>query len=213
MSLSAKSRDRNLNSAEITLWTIQRPEAVRLLEKNGTLITASNKVHADDRSPYQWMALQMRRRIGDPGDKSTLPLWAWHTYRDDSPRPDLRSTGHLPRGERAARIEFAVAPSNVLLSDFMLWHHVLGYWNIPKSAKDEREFSRALRECGLGSCNTRPLPNRELDERLKASWVRIFEIGKMFTREGSVRAGQSIQATLWELQLDSVKKIEWFTAR
>ena len=213
MSLSTKRRGRNLNSAEMTLWTIQRPEAVHLLEKKGTLITAAKKVHPDDRSPYKWMASQMRHRIGDPLDKSTLPLWAWHTYQDDSPRPDLRRSGHLPRGERAARIEFAVAPSNVLLSDFMLWHYVLGYWYLPKSAKDEREFSRALREHGLESCRTRPIPNRVLDDRLTASWVRIFEIGQMFTREGNVRADQSIQATLWVLPLESVKKIEWFTAR
>ena len=213
MSASMKSRDRNLNSAEMTLWTIQSPEAVRLLEKNGTLVSSNKMVFAPFRSSYKWMASQMRERIGDPLNKSTPPLWAWHTYWDDSPRPDLRRTGHLSRGERAARIEFTVAPSNVLLSDFMLWHYVLNYVYLSKSAKEEREFSRSLREHGLESCITRPLPSRVLDERIKASWVRIFEIGKMFTRDGNVRAGQCIQATLWALQLESVKKIDWFTAR
>jgi len=213
MSLPTKHRSRVLNSGEMVLWTIQTREAVRLLEKNGTLVTATQKADADFRSSYEWMASQMRHRIGAPLDKATLPLWAWHTWQDDSPRPDLRCNGHLPRGERAARIEFAVAPSNVLLSDFMLWHHVLGYWYLAKSAKDEREFFLALREHGLESCRTRPLPNRVLDDRLKASWVRIFELGQMFTKEGNARAVRSIQATLWALPLESVKKIEWFTAR
>lgn len=197
----------------MTLWTIQTPDAVRQLEKNGALVTPHQKVPVDCRSPYSWMASQMRHRIGDPLDRSRLPLWAWHTWQTDYPRPDLRCSGHLPRSERAARIEFAVAPSNVLLSDFLLWHYVLWYSYLPKSTKDDRDFSRALREYGLESCRTRPLPNRVLDDRLKASWARIFDTGQLLTKEGKARADRSIQATLWALPLESVKRIDWFTAK
>lgn len=141
------------------LWTIQTPEAVANLQRTSVLLADSGDAESHFRTAFEWMAAQMRHRIGNPPRSSVRPLWAWHTWQGRRARPDLRSSGHLPRGTRAARIEFAAEPSTVLLSDFSLWHYVLNYWYLPASSRDEKSFDAMLKAAGLDFFKTKPLPD------------------------------------------------------
>ncbi|UYZ73367.1 DUF3841 domain-containing protein [Moraxella bovis] len=56
-------------------------------------------------------------------------MWAWyHAHGANKPKPDLRKSGHLPKGERGVRIEFTLPKERVLLSNFDGWHAVLNDW-------------------------------------------------------------------------------------
>ena len=71
-------------------------------------------------------------------------------------KPDLRSSGHLLKGERGVRIEFRVSDRLILLSDFDLWHYVLNYWYLPESQKDDEAFESELSRRGLSFTKRNP---------------------------------------------------------
>ena len=101
----------------------------------------------------------------------------------------------------------------VLLSDFSLWHHVLNYWYLPASRKDERAFERQLNAVGLDYFKTKPLPDSRLHKRVEASWERIFDLDFVARGVTGPRDERIVQATLWALPLEWVRKITWFTSR
>ncbi|MEO1087874.1 MAG: DUF3841 domain-containing protein, partial [Acidobacteriota bacterium] len=105
------------------LWTIQTEPAWEFLTRHGYLRCSRSQADGDLLPAYDWMAEQMRSRIGPPpSSKTTVPLWAWYQFDGiHRRRPDLRTSGFLPPGERGYRIEFTVDDDCVLLSDFELW--------------------------------------------------------------------------------------------
>jgi hypothetical protein len=103
--------------------------------------------------------------------------------------------------------------SNVFLSDFSLWHHVLNYWYLPASLKDERGFDREVRAAGLNYFKTKPLPDPAFHGRIEASWERIFDLSIAVRGVTDRPRDRSIQATMWVLPLQAVLDIRWFTAR
>lgn len=141
------------------------------------------------------------------------PLCAWCRYRGPRHKPDLRSSGHLPRGTTGARIEFVADPSRALLSDFSRWHHVLNYWYLPASRADERRFENELKAQGLDFFAMKPLPNPVFDRRIRASWERIFDLDLTVQGIADRPADRSIQATVWALPREAVREVVWFTAR
>jgi hypothetical protein len=199
--------------APIILWTIQTPEAVEILQGTGMLVTDVTKTDDDFRDAYRWLATQMRQRIGKPPVATALPLWAWHTWQGGRARPDLRSAGHLPPGSHGARIEFAIDPGHVRLTDFELSHYVLNYHLLPVSMKDDRAFDQALKIAGFASIPIRSLPDPRLHQQIRDSWVRIFDLDLTVRGVTHARADRCIQATFWALPLKSVRKIIWFKAR
>ena len=59
---------------------------------------------------YRWMTKQMEHRIESESETMSLPLWAWYQWDGiERRKPDLRSSGHLPKGQRGVRIEFPKA--------------------------------------------------------------------------------------------------------
>ena len=69
-------------------------------------------------------------------------------------------------------------PSEVLLSDFELWHYVLNYQYVPASMKDSRRFDAILEAQGYRTPSDVPgqpvLPSRsaeELDAHLRFGLV------------------------------------------
>ncbi len=99
----------------VRVWTIQRPSWWRTLQQRGLIHADGRRLCHDFRPAYNWMMGQMYRRI--PGYTGAYPVWFWY-----SPKPDLRHSGHLARGERGLRIELELPRSIVLLSDFETWH-------------------------------------------------------------------------------------------
>lgn len=143
----------------------------------------------------------MHRRVGAPPHGVRYPIWAWLQYESAAKRrPDLRRAGHLPSGSPGVLIEFDAGEDQVLLSDFDLWHYVLNRWYLPQTpmeAKDENER-------GLPAPSALQLAN---------SWQRIFELEQSLEGVSLPRPNRSIQATIWQVPLSSVRSVKTFHAR
>ncbi|MBQ7478265.1 MAG: DUF3841 domain-containing protein [Selenomonadaceae bacterium] len=78
------------------LWTIQPEEAWRILRRDGVYRCNPDKAthlneDIDFSSAYDWMAAQMKKHIGKRPEGVTYPIWAWHTYKWNHKKPDLRT--------------------------------------------------------------------------------------------------------------------------
>ena len=188
------------------LWTIQSIKAWEELQQRSVLYANPRYVDNDFLPAYGWMTEQMRKRLGMRPSEDSLPLWAWYQWEDErSRRPDLRSSGHLPKGEPGVRIEFEIEDNLVLLSDFELWHYVLNYWYLPTSEAEGESFEAELANQGLSFYETKPLPNPIYHKRIEKNWERIFDMEWAPEGIASPTPEKSIQATFWELCIDDVK--------
>ncbi len=198
----------------MVLWTIQSIEAWRELQLSGYLRVEPRYIDKYFLPSYTWMAKQMHERLRFRPSKDSLPLWAWYQWQGAKKRkPDLRSSGHLPKGEKGVRIEFEINDSLVLLSDFELWHYVLNYWYLPSSEEEGEAFELELAKQGLSFFKTKPLPNLAYHRKIEESWERIFNIEWVKEGLASPKAEKAIQATFWELSVDDVKSFREFIAR
>jgi len=199
----------------VVLWSIQSIDAWKILQTSGTLCCDARLSDKDFAEAYEWMAEQMCKRLQVRRPAyGVLPLWAWYQWDGEQRRkPDLRSGGHLPRGERGVRIEFEIDDNLVLLSDFELWHYVLNYWYLPASVAEDEAFSAKLTERGMSFYKTKPLPEPTFDKAIRESWERIFNLDWAEEDLAAPRAEKSIQATYWELSLERVKRVDEFVAK
>ncbi|PQO47904.1 hypothetical protein C5Y93_02375 [Blastopirellula marina] len=196
------------------LWTIQTEPAWRSLQERGYL--RATRAHADrDLLPaYDWMAAQMKERIGPPrSSKSSVPLWAWQQYDGiERRRPDLRRAWHLPRGTHGVRVGFEIPDDQVLLSDFQSWHYVLNYSYLATSESDAEAFDARFPEflcCSWSNPSDDPCVRSLVEE----SWQRIFDLDWYDPYVTAVKAEKSIQATFWQLDWDQVTSVDPFVAR
>ena len=177
------------------LYTIQTAEMYEKLLKekeltnNGEFLSDFGK---DFCCQYKWMAEQMKLR----GIKQVLaakyPFWAWYKYSTKKNKPDLRQAGHALRGTNCVCMELELAEDSVLLSNFDLWHCVLN--DMPVFAEDEWDDSYAAYK----------KQSSEEQARIKnQSWEKIF----------TDFSDSPVQATFWQLRLDDVKSVQFFTAR
>jgi len=194
------------------LWTIQTEEAWRALNQRGYLRCRRNDADRDFLPAYDWMVSQMLTRIGQPAKRVSLPIWAWYQYDNHrQKRPDLRHSTLLPPGTRGHRIEFTIPDHDVLLSDFELWHYVLNYWYLPQSERDADEFS--ARHESLRCSWSNPPHKQRVNDMIRTSWDRIFDLTWSNEYIAATRMNKSIQATLWQFDLAQVKTVDSFIAR
>ncbi|HOO62192.1 MAG TPA: DUF3841 domain-containing protein [Bacillota bacterium] len=153
---------------------------------------------------YAWMTRQMIQRIGEPPAGVEYPIWAWHTIDWKYKKPDLRKAMYGTHGERMACIEFEAEPHKVLLSDEMLWHHVLGDYYIGTS-RNEEEYEKE--EKWLDA-----LSDAEQKKARRDSWRRVFKVAPSEDNDW-YSVGEHIQATVWEVRWEQIRKVQLFTAR
>ncbi len=201
------------------VWSNLTADAWDELQQEGFLRATRRNVEADFMLAYVWMAEQMEHRLTTPRpSKDTMPIWVWWQWGGRRRRPDLRASGHLPKGTRGVRVECKVQDDRVLLSDFELWHYVLNYGYLPKSEDEEAAFEKELAAAGLsltGCSRSRPLPNVRYRQKIERSWERVFDLTWTDPDYAIVRPmkDRSIQGTMWELLLDDVVDANEFTAR
>ena len=146
------------------------------------------------------MQSEMGRRVGAPPSGVRYPIWAWLQYENVRKfRPDLRRAGHLPAGSQGVLVEFHAAEEDVLLSDFDLWHYVLNRWYLPRQSSEV-----------IGVEST---PYVTSERRLTRSWEAIFDLHWHLEDVTAPRQERSIQATLWQVPLNSVRSARTFRAR
>lgn len=167
------------------LWTIQRLPAWQQLQQTGRLQGDLNRICDPDFLPaYLWMMEQMKLRL--PSYQGGCPIWAW-----SQPKPDLRQSGHFPRGTAGVRLELRIEPERVLLSDIGTWNHVLNH--SPVTFFESEPWD---------------LPESELQE----SWNRIFDLTSA-RDENWAGKPDYIQAVFEELLISDVVRETHFIAR
>lgn len=203
----------------MVVWSILTLPAWHELQRRGRLRASRRHVMQDFVGAYLWMAGQMQRRLKHPQPSAdTMPIWAWYRWKGNGGRPDLRSGGHLPKGQQGVRVELHVADDRVLLSDFDLWHYVLNYWYLAANKAAGEAFERKLTQAGLSiyRCDhPHPLPHAEYRQAVERSWERIFDVARTDRRLAAATSPKQkpIQATLWELLPTDVVNATEFTAK
>lgn len=194
------------------LWMIVGEPALAVLERTGRLVADGRRVDRDFKPAYRWMARQMAQRIGAAPRHAAYPLWAWAHWLAGKRRPDMRFSGHGMSGTACFRLTLDVPEREVLLSDFDLWHFVLGGSYIAPNEADDDAFDGELAAAGIPLAGPYPEPFRR---RVEQSWQRVFDFdhtGVDPAWHGSTDE-RGIQATLWQVWEDQVRKVERFTAR
>lgn len=183
------------------LWTIQNEEAFREFERTGVLRANEDFLFCEDyyRFAYDWLSKQMVQRIGPPPAGVRYPVWAWYQWEGKRKRRDLRLSGYAERGTPMVQIEFEADPASFLLSDFDAWHIVLAKQYL---AENEAEWDAFY--------EVNPQATQADVER---SWDRIFDLSHYTPDWDCEPDRKTIQATLWEIQLSQVKKVEHFLAK
>lgn len=183
------------------LWTIQHEDAYREFEKTGILRANDKYLFCEDdmKFAYDWIAKEMWQRIGVPPAGVTYPVWAWYQWEGQRKRMDLRRSGYAERGTPLVQIAFEADTKDFLLSDFDDWHQVLNKQYIAYSEAEWDEFYAV-----------HPHPTQEDVEH---TWSRVFDINhSCLWRDGKL-GDQSIQATLWQIEMSQVRKVEHFLAK
>lgn len=168
----------------LRVWTIQRMEAWKSFRRDGVLGGDGRRIWSEFRPAYHWLKDQMARRIA--GYSGGYPVWLWHV-----PKPDLRSSGHLPRGARGIRIELEMPRARILLMDFQAWHCTLMGQFLELSAREDREWKRRA---------------------VRRSWERVFDLPAL-NRSRLWRPVRQVQGVTEYVRMEEVTEIRPFTAR
>ena len=187
------------------LWTIQPLTVWEQLKKNGIFHCDANLAKCMQKcgfeSAYQWMAKQMRRRIGEPPAGVVYPIWAWHTLNWRHKKLDLRRMEFRGYSGKHVCIEIEISADKVLLSDEVGWHFVLNDSYMP-SAQNQKEFDRQWE-------SFEHLSGEEKGIAKEKSWEAIFTVSPPLYDEWN-QTGRYIQATFWKLNLDQVRDVRYF---
>lgn len=183
------------------LWTIQHEAAWEVFEKTGILTANKNHLFCqnDFRFSYDWISQQMIQKIGTPPEGVHYPVWAWFQWEGKRKRRDLRRSGYAKRGTPLVQITFEAEENEFLLSDFDDWHCVL---NDSYLANNEAELDNFHKQF--------PQPTRH---EIEPSWQRIFDLNRYEPNWDYPPNQKSIQATLWQIKMEQVKKVEHFIAK
>lgn len=180
----------------MTLWTIQVPEFYNQLMELGYAYCPG----IDDFTreyliyPYNWMAGQMRNRIGEPPlPEIEYPVWAWYQYMGGAQKKPAKVRSALSSGTSEhgyeMLLELNVPDDEVLLSDFIMWHIPMNHSDYlvrPRS----RSFMRMANRYSRQFFSEYP---PDLKEVIYRSWERIFDLRP--NHKSSYN--KDIQATLW----------------
>jgi hypothetical protein len=199
------------------LWTIQPIEWYKKLLDNGIIYGDKQQIEwikeIEFDYAYQWLIGEMNLRIGSIPNKNSYPIWAWNQYHNSKQkRPDLRSTGFLPKGAKGVRIELEKPAKEVLLSDFNLWMHVLNYWHIADNEEEENGFDKLLELRGIKFVDKEKY-TPDIRKIVEISWNKIFDMNYSPEYAAETFEKKHIQATFWSLSVNEIKKVDYFIAR
>lgn len=156
----------------VKLWIILDESAWDVLQTKGKLIQQEEYIDPDRKEGYDWMRIQMSKRIGAPTHIDQYPLWAWHQASNAiNKRPDLRESGHLPKGTIGYRVEIEKKAKDVLLSDFELWHTPLYYRKYIANSKEEA----IAFEKEFGNVDFERL-HESIKKKVEKSWEKVFDM-------------------------------------
>lgn len=189
------------------LWTMQPVEVYEILLRDGVFHCDPNKIPEPSfTEAYDWLNQYLEKKDSKPQNVK-YPIWAWFRFNGKEKKPDLRHSCYGYRGDKMVCIELDIPDEKVLLSDFDLWHFPLNRWWLndcfyPEYNDEEDDKARAW---------FKSLSKEQQETEKEKSWEQIFNI-EPFESDWILR-GKYVQAIFWEIKLDQVKKIQYFTAR
>ncbi|MGF7002547.1 hypothetical protein M2149_000936 [Lachnospiraceae bacterium PFB1-21] len=194
----------------MTLWTIQPKE---VWEKG----FVDDVFRCDSEHPrvgidryqqfleaYDWISEEMTKRIGPAPKGVKYPIWAYHTWDGKHKKPDLRQRQTEP-GTECVCLTLDIPDEQILLSDFDLWHMVLGgHYCSDKPYTTDEELDKEWDWI-------EGLPPKKRKKIIRESWANIFDVAPG-TNQGN-SDGNYIQAVFWELGKEQVKKVQFFKSK
>jgi len=167
------------------LWSLQPKEIAEGLLRGEAYVCKPelSGLYEEDcfKFAYGWLVEAMQKTIPKP-EHVTIPAWAWHTHNGVNTKPDRRT--YMFRRSYYADdeviLELEVPDSEVLLTDFDLWHSVLNNIEI---ISDEEYYADEDRVYTA--------------EEKAATWQQIFEVKDV----------EFVQACLWEIKPEHVVRI------
>lgn len=195
------------------LYTIQPLEFYNELIRNKEVHCSEKHIDSYFKDSYDWIITQMENRIEKKPIKDIYPIWSWYQYKNSkTKRPDLRASGLLSKGTKGVLIEFEKPETEILLSDFNLWHFVLNYWHIADNEEQELEFNKLLKTSNV-EFSDKENYTLELKNILESSWYKIFDMNYSSTYTADVFNRRKIQATFWTLKSTEIIKVVFFNQK
>lgn len=192
------------------VYTIQTIGFYEELLQNGVAYcNRESETCKESKVQYDWMAEQMRKRIGEPPiPEIKYPVWVWRQYNSKKdPMPPM-SPKEIPDGQKeAVMLEMDVPDNEVLLSDLNLWILPLNHWAINKKREDKLLYKElGVYEEKHGKCYEMHEYPEEIRRKIFDSWERVFDLNiydpYMITSKPQNR---SIQGTIWLLRKEWLK--------
>lgn len=193
-------------SGKVVLHTVQSPEVYDLVVNQKKIYRCDPDLSDELAHPfghgrkiaplvhaYEWMADQMRQRIGPPPGNVHYPVWAWYSI-DGIRKPDFRWPEYRFLKEKYV-FQIKKDPKDILLSDEMLYYAVLN--DCLLNIQPTEELYEKCREA-----YEKMSPEEQKIEKLK-SWENIF-VPPIPVNNGWYAAGLYMQATFWELRPEDV---------
>jgi hypothetical protein len=144
----------------LVLWTIHPEYFFVKSKKRGYIKGDGRYIDHNFKDKYDWVAEKMLEK--SITRKRTYPVWAWYKYDGKRKKPDLRCSGHLPRGTKGICIEFEAYKNEMLLSNFEQWHSVLNNWYLCKNEAEDAYFEK--------------YPQLLTETVVRKSWDRMFDL-------------------------------------
>jgi hypothetical protein len=195
----------------LKLWTIQPISVWEILNQDGVYSPDHSKIPLGEffLPSYDWLCSHLETK--DPKSNNIkYPVWAWKRLNgQNGKKPDLRWNCWGNRGEKLVCMELEIDDNRVLCSDFELWHYPLNKWWLdPEVFTDEYDDERSEERDNW----FKSLSKEEQEMEREKSWLQIFDVDNVYDSDW-IRRGYDVQAIFWELRLEDVKKVQFFTAR
>ena len=183
------------------LWTIQSEDVYRIIEKTGFYhCDFSKTAFSFSERQYRWLTDQMRKRIGEPPEGVSFPVWAWYKWENVRKKPDFRRErwGNGFQGERFVCMEIDIPDEEVVLTDFDGWSIIL----LDGLLSDTEEEDKRL------EAKYDKLSEAQKWNMMSKNWERVFDLTPL--ENEWITRGSSVQATFWELRKEQIKNVRFF---
>lgn len=192
------------------LWTIQGIGIYEQLQREGIAYCRKPSMGDDEvfMYAYNWMANQMRERIGEPPLKEIIfPMWAWYQYDSAKSKKPPKSILDVPKGV-SAYMEIEVPDKDVLLSEFSNWHAVLNQCPLSEWKTIFKKTDLLDKEAGR-ILDFKEYPE-EIQKDIEKSWEAVFDLDRRDKDVGRThKRKRSIQATFWALYPEYIVSVEF----